>query len=224
MTTLDELRTAWEEHDRKLDESLRLNREVIKVQSLNRLRSPLRRFTGLLWFELVASTASLFLIGNFLAVHITQTRFVWPTGLLDAWLIFGAASSVRQLVEVSRINFDGPVIAIQQQLAELRLQRIRTFRIALLTGQIVWGIPFLIVLLQMVWRIDTYEFLSPTFVIACLAVGVAVIPLAIWFTKAFGRRLGASALLRGLSNEITGRSLIEATNCLKTLRDYGDLG
>ncbi len=215
MTTLDEMKSAWEAQDRKLDASLRLNQELLRAATLNRVRSPLRRLVFELSLEIAASAAGLVLLGTFLAQHIAEARFVWPAAMLDVWLILCLAASARQLVQANRIDYDEPVTTIQRRLGELRILRLRAFRLELLTGQIVWWLPFLIVALAGLFGIDAYRFLSTTFIAVNLLLGVAVIPLAIWIARRFEHRF-----LRRLADEIAGRSLTEAQAHVAKLSDF----
>jgi hypothetical protein len=220
MTTLDELKLAWEAHDRKLDASLRLSHELLRAAKLNRVRSPLRRLVFELSLEIAASVVGLFLLGNFLAQHITEGRFVWPAAMLDVWLILCIAASIRQLVQANRIDYDEPVTTIQRQLGELRILRLRAFRLELLTGQIVWWLPFFIVALKLLFGVDAYRFLSTTFIVVNLLFGLAIIPLAIWITRRLGHRIERSAFMRRLADEIAGRSLTEAQTYMAKLSDF----
>jgi hypothetical protein len=45
MMDLDEMKQMWTEHDRKLDESIRLNKRLMTAANLNGTKSALRRLT-----------------------------------------------------------------------------------------------------------------------------------------------------------------------------------
>ena len=220
MTTLDELKRLWEAQDRKLDTCLQLNHELLRAEKLKRVRSPLRRLVLGLSLEIAASAVGLVLLGNFLAEHITEAGFVWPAAVLDVWLIFVIAASIRQLVQANRINYDEPVTTIQHQLGELRMLRLRAFRLELLTGQIVWWLPFFIVSLKLLFAVDAYRFLSTTFIVGNLLFGLAIIPISIWITRRFDLRIQRSVFMRRLADEIAGRSLTEAQTYAAKLSDF----
>lgn len=220
MTTLDELKSMWEANDRKLDESVRLNRVLLRGERLRGVRAPLRQLIFELSMEIAASAVAMALLGNFFAQPIAEARFVWPAALLDLWLLFCIVASARQLVRAKRIAYDGPVATIQGQLGELRILRVRTFRVALLSGQIVWWIPFSIVALKMLFGIDAYRFLSAGVIAVNLLFGVAVIPAAIWMTKRFGHRFKRSGWMGRLADEIAGRSLSEAQRTVTEIVEF----
>jgi hypothetical protein len=220
MTTLDAMKAAWEAQDRKIDEALRINRQLLTAAKLDRVRTPLRRLMIGLGIEIGGLVASLLVVGNFIAGYITEVRFVWPAAVIDLWLIFTLALTVRQFVAVKRIAFDQPVATLQRQIADLRILRLHAIRWELLTGQITWWIPFLIVWLKLFFGVDAYFFLSTTFIGVNLLFGVALIPLAIWLAKRYGEAWEDSPLMHKLADTVAGRSLTEAQNYAATLSDF----
>src|ERR1039457_1527111 len=102
----------------------------------------------------------------------------------------------------------------------LRVLRIRITQWALLTGQVVWWIPFLIVALKGFWDVDAYKVFGTAFLLANLAVGLAIIPLAIWVSRKFGDRMGRSPVMRRLMRELAGYNMNAATDFLTTLSEF----
>jgi hypothetical protein len=109
---------------------------------------------------------------------------------------------------------------IQKQLESLRVLRIRITQWALLTGQVVWWIPFLIVALKGFWDVDAYKVFGTAFLLANLAVGLAIIPLAIWVSRKFRDRMGRSPVMQRLMRELAGYNLNAATGFLATLSEF----
>lgn len=109
---------------------------------------------------------------------------------------------------------------IQKQLESLRVLRIRITQWALLTGQVVWWIPFLIVALKGFWDVDAYKVFGTAFLLANLAVGLAIIPLAIWVSRKFRDRMGRSPVMQRLMKELAGYNLNAATGFLATLSEF----
>ena len=217
---LEALKEKWAEHDRKLDVSIRLNRQLLVAANMNRVRSPLRRFAfGAGLGALLGLSVAAFL-GQFMYQHWAEPRFVLPAAVLHAWVIALLAASVRQMAMALQIDFDKPVAVIQKQLDTLRLLRLRVTRWGLLTGQLVWWIPFSIVALKALWDVDAYKVLGPAFLLTNLAVGLAVIPLAIWASKTFGDRMDRSPIVQRLMREIAGYNLNAATARLAALAEF----
>lgn len=220
MTSLDAMKSAWEAQDRKIDEVLRINRQLLAAAKLDRVRTPLRRFTIGLGIEIVLLVLALMVMGNFIANSIAEVRFVWPAAVLDLWLIFTLSCTVRQAIVARRIVFDQPVAVLQREIADLRILRLRALRRELLLGQIAWWVPFLIVWLKLFFGIDAYQFLSVGFIAANLLCGVALIPLAIWLAKRYGKAWEDSAFMLRLADVVAGDSLRAAQSYAATLSDF----
>jgi hypothetical protein len=138
---------------------------------------------------------------------------------MDVW--FGATliATIRQLLTASKINYDGPIAGVQEQLGRLRILRLKTFRWLFLTGQIVWWMPFLITSLQMVFGVDAYRYLTPGFIVANMLAGAAFIPLLLQGFKRFRFAAKASWYER-LADVIAGRSLAEARRQAQIVADF----
>lgn len=222
MTTIDELRTAWQEHDRKIEESLRLNRELLRTAKLENIRTPLRALSMRIALEIAVGVILTILLGGFLGSHLAEPRYFGPAAILDVWVISSLATSVRQLVSVHGIDYGQPVTAIQRELSRVRMLRIRSVRWQLLTGQVVWWVPFLIVFFKALLGIDVYQTFSTAFLVCNVLLGIAVIPIAIWAARTFGSRLDGSPFWRWLMDEVAGRKLAEAQKHAAVLAEFGD--
>ncbi len=209
---LNELKEKWAEQDRKLDLCIRLN--------THRVQSPLRRFAFLLGLGALMGLAVLVILGQFIYQYWAEPRFALPALLLHVWVIATVAASIRQITMALRVDYDKPVAVIQKQLASLRMVRIRITQWALLTGQFVWWIPFLIVALKGFWGVDAYKAFGAVFLIANLAFGLAVIPLAIWLSRKLGDRMGGSPTVQWLMRELAGSNLNAAGSFLAAVSEF----
>jgi len=217
---LDALKEKWAEHDRKLDISIRLNRQLLRAANMHRVRLPLWRFALFVGLGALIGLVGPVILGQFIYQHWTEPRFALSGVILDVWVIANLAASIRQMAMALRIDYDKPVAVIQKQLGSLRVLRIRTIQWALLTGQMVWWIPFLIVTLKGIWDVDAYKVLGTGFLVTNLAIGMAIIPLAIWVSGKFGDRMGRSPAIQWLMRGLAGYNLNAATSFLATLSDF----
>lgn len=217
---LDAIKQKWAEQDRKLDTAIRLNLALLRATTMNRMQWPLRRFVFFTGLGVLIPLAGVMVLGSFIYHHWTEPRFALPAVVLHAWLIATMAASIRQMVMALQIDYDQPVAAIQKQLEAVRVLRIRVTRWTLLTGQLVWWMPFLIVALKGLLGVDAYQVLGPAYVAGNLAVGIVIIPLAIWVARKFAHRPGGSPLMRRLSGDLAGYNLNAATGFLATLSAF----
>jgi hypothetical protein len=217
---LDALKEKWAEHDRKLDVSIRLNRQLLMAANMNRVRSPLRRLALFMGLGALIGLIGPVILGQFIYQHWAEPRFVLPAVVLHVWVIASLAASIRQIAMALQIDYDKPIALIQKQLESLRVLRIRITQWALLTGQVVWWIPFLIVALKGFWDVDAYKVFGTAFLLANLAVGLAIIPLAIWVSRKFGDRMGRSPVMQRLMRELAGYNLNAATGFLAKVSEF----
>jgi flagellar biogenesis protein FliO len=217
---LDGLKEKWLEQDRKLDETIRLNRQLLIAAKMNGVRSPLQRFFFLVSLGASIGLIILVILGRFIHAHWAEPRFALPAMVLQVWVIASLAASIRQMAMALQIDYDKPIAAIQKQIESLRVLRIRITQWALLTGQVVWWTPFLIVALKGFWYVDAYQVFGTALLSANLAVGLAIIPLAIWVSKRFGDRMGRSPVMRRLMRELAGYNMNAATDFLATLSKF----
>ena len=163
---LDALKEKWAEHDRKLDVSIRLNRQLLMAANMNRVRSPLRRLAFFVGLGALIGLIGPVILGQFIYQHWAEPRFVLPAVVLHVWVIASLAASIRQIAMALEIDYAKPIALIQKQLESLRVLRIRITQWALLTGQVVWWIPFLIVALKGFWDVDAYKVFGTAFLLA----------------------------------------------------------
>ncbi len=218
---LDELKEKWEEHDRKLDASLRLNRQLLNEVHLDRARSALHRLTLSLAFEAAIDFVAVAILGAFLYDHIAVARFALPAVVLDVYAIAILIAVIRQITAVQQIDYGKPITTIQKQVEALRILRIRCIQGTLLAAPLVWT-PLFIVALKGLFGLDAYRLFGTAWLLANLLFGLAVIPLALWLSRRFRDRLGRSPAMRRLIDDLTGHSLNRAADFLKNLTEFED--
>jgi hypothetical protein len=216
MLDLDEMRQTWAEQDRKLEESIRLNKQLLTAAHLNGARSALQRLTFSLSLGAVVWLAIVAAVGNFTYDHVTMVRLALPAVALDLFAIGMLSATVAQIAGVRRIDYGKPIATIQRRLESLRVLRIRTAQWGLLAGTVVWA-PFLIVASKALLGVEGF---SVPWLWTNLVFGLSLIPLAIWLSKKFGDRMGQFPFVQRLMNDIAGRNLNEATGFLATVSEF----
>jgi hypothetical protein len=221
MAEMDDLRKTWAEYDRKLDTNIRLSRQLLASANLNRARSALQRLAVFLAMESVVQLAVVVALGNFIYEHIAMARFVLPAAALDVFAIAILAAMIRQIAGALQIDYGKPITAIQKQLENLRVFRIRYIQGIFLVATLAWT-PLQIVALKGFWGLDAYRLFGTAYLVANLLVGLAIIPLAIWLSKKFSDRMGRSPMIQRLMKDLAGYNLNAATGFLATLSEFED--
>jgi hypothetical protein len=219
--TLEELRNEWSDRSRRLDERLRLSAHLLRDDWIERQRERVWKLGPFGKFSMGVWIATAVLLGLFLGTHANQPALFVTALVLDVWVIATGIAEVRQKQALRNLDFGLPLLELQARVESLRIARIRSFNLAFLTGQIVWWIPFVVVVAG-AFGVNLY--LSPQFRAYAawnIAGGIAFIPLAIWLSRRYGERLSRSSIVRHIADSITGRDIAAAREYLEKLRRFG---
>ncbi len=220
---LEELKALWNQSNRKLEASTRLNRLLLSQWNLRKTGTSLKRLARGIASELIVNLAGIFLLGWFAAGHAGEPTFFIPATMLDIYAIALVIAGARQLFALRSLDYDEPVVAIQSRLQRLRLARIRATMWMLLFAPLMW-VPLLIVASRWLFGIDLYAVASPAWLAANAIFGLAVIPLAIAIAKTYGSKLERATPMRLVADEIAGRSLAAALDDLAAIRRFAEEG
>jgi hypothetical protein len=217
---LDELKTLWQQTDRRLEAmapALRLQERLARVGALDRVRSR-NRFTHLvLWYEVAFGAVAALLAGSYLADHFAELRFAAPAALLHLGAIGTLGVAIWQLVGLGQIDYGGPVVTIQRQLAQLAVVRARGNRWLLLSSPLLWA-ALVVVVPHGLIGLDVYRTFGIAWVGGNFLVGLAVLAAGLWTSRS--ARSGSSRLWRGLGDDLTGRRLAAASGVLDDLAEF----
>ncbi len=213
---LDELKRLWQEQDRKLDASLRLNRRLLEQSVLAKAAASLRRLDRLLWLELVLDLVPVVWLGSFLADHIGQPRFWIPAAALDAFAIGTVVALAREAFGIRSVDYAAPIVEIQRQIEGVRIRRIRATQWTLALSPLLWT-PLLVVALKGFLGVDAYAALGGAFLAANVLFGLGVLGLAVWISRRRAERWTGSPMARRLGRALAGQSLADAEAFLGSL-------
>jgi hypothetical protein len=219
--TLEELRREWNEHGRRLEESLRMTSHLLRDEWAERQRERIRKTRSLGPFNMAVWIATLALLGLFLARHVHDPSLFVTALAIDLWVVATGVAGLRQQHALANLDFGLPLVELQSRIEALRIARIRTFNVAFLTGQIVWWIPFAVVVFAALFGVNLYRFEEfRAFAAWNLAFGVAVIPAAVWVSRRYGERLSRTSVVRRVADSIAGRDIAAARDYLEKLRRF----
>ncbi len=209
--TLEELRDEWS----------RVTAGVLRDEWTERHRERVRKASQFGAFNMAVWIATMAMLGFFMARHAGEPALSATALLIDAWVIATGVAGLRQRHAMEKLDYGQPLVQLQAQVEALRVARIRTFNWAFLTGQIVWWIPFVVVVFAALTGFDLYS--SANFVSFAawnIAAGLAFIPLAIWLARRYGERLSKTTAVRNIADSIAGRDIEVAREYLEKLRRF----
>lgn len=205
---LDELREKWAEHDRKLDVSIRLNRQLLREMYTRRAKFALWRLAAMLAAGSLFMLAVIVSLGRFIALNWSTPRFSLPAIFLDLVAIAALAGLVAQIVLAMTIDYNQPVAEIQKRLETLRKFRIRYTQAIILTATLTWT-PFFSVVMGGVLG------LGIRWILINVAFGLAAPALVIWVFQKFAPTMSQKFL-----KELAGYNLKAASGFLTTLAEF----
>lgn len=221
MLDLDDLQQHWAAYDRKLDTIVGLNRQLLMAAHMNKVRSPLQRLMWFLIAESVVQLAVVVVLGSFVFNNIAALRFALPGAALGIIAIVLLIMLVRQIIIVRQIDYLVPIATIQAHIGALRILSIRNTQFIFLVAPLIWGL-FVIVAFRGFWGLDTYRLFGYTYLLAQVAFGAAIIPLAIWLSRRFADRMRHAPLMQRVMRDIAGYNLNVAADALATLSAFAE--
>jgi hypothetical protein len=187
---LDELKAKWVEHDRKLETSIRLNRQLLRDNYTGRARTALRRLAALLSVGSISLLAVIVFLGAFIHSNLGIPELVWSAVLLDVLAVAALIGVNFQIGLALNIDYDQPVAAIQKRIETLKRVRIRYVQGICVLSVLTW-FPMFVVVMKVFLGINVYRTFDPSWILWNVAIGLAVIPPGIWLVRKFGNRMSA---------------------------------
>jgi len=205
---LDELKEKWVEHDRKLDQSIRLNRHLLREMYTRRAKFALGRLAAMLAAGALFMLIVIVSLGRFIALHWSTPHVSVPAMILDLAAVAALAALIAQIGLAMTIDYNQPVAEIQKRLEILRKFRIRYTQAIILTTTLTWWPIFSVVMGGVLG-------LGIRWILINIATGLAAPALVIWVFLKLAPRMSQQFL-----KELAGYNLKAASGFLSTLAEF----
>jgi len=211
---LDDLKTAWQELNQRLERQTALTVQQLKENKLMRFRSGLRPLVIGQMLQLMVGVVITVVSAQFWVNHIRAPHLLISGLLLHLYGIMFIGFAVRDLILIRQMDYAAPIVIIQKQLAQLRSWHVRTAIWLGMIGSVIW-LPVFIILLNWlgvdVWITQprTLYWLCGS-VLVCLAVSYGLVLLS-RSSKKCGRALASSWI---------GQSINRADRVLREIEDF----
>lgn len=204
---LDELKTAWQALDCRLEQHNAINLQLFKDGKTDKVRSSLR---PLIWGQLAQLMFGLLMLAFGVAFW---TTFRGNPALLAAGVIvhaYGVAVIIASGITLGlaqSIDYGAAVLAIQKQLAKVRRAYVIGGMVAGLPWWLLWMLP-VAMLAALSGNVEGVAWITGWFWTG-LAIGVAGLFGTCWFHR-WTRRPGREQLAKRLDDGLSGASLRKA--------------
>jgi hypothetical protein len=213
---LDDLKSAWQTLDRRLEQNNALNLHLFKENRIDKAKSGLRPLAFGQGVQLAIGVLMTALFAPFWVRHIDTPHLAIYGLSLHAYALMFIVFAARDLFMLGGIHYDAPVLEIQKRLVELRAWRIRSGLWFAIAGCFAWTPLALVVFYWLgadIWihaPSVVYGFIASSF--ACLALLYALVRVS--------RRPGREKLARSLEASSVGRSLSRAQAMLDEIAQF----
>lgn len=214
---LDEMKNAWLALDRRLERQDALNLATFREGRLDRLRASLRPMLIGRIVQIVAGAVLALVFAPFWVEHLGTPHLVVIGATLHLYALMLIVGGAREAYLIRRIDYAAPVLAIQQQLTELRAWLLRTAPVFGVAGCFVW-VPFVLWAFIVLFGADVYAH-APEVVYWLLAS--SVVPLAaMLFVLRWVRRPGRSKLAALVERSVIPKSVYKAQRFLDEIAAF----
>ncbi len=216
---LDDLKEAWAAHGAALERSLAIDERLLREVLLRKVRFALAPYV--LWraLEVALGIAALLLVMPVLAAHVAEPRYLVAAGALAVFTVGVTALSAHLLVNGLRLDYGGPVTAIQRDVERIKLVEYRVLKWSLLGGVVLW-LPAALVLFEAVTGVEVLARVDLLWLVANLTFGLFVLALGQVLSRKYVERSDLSPWARRLVDVVSGRSLRSVAGHLAELSRF----
>ena len=214
---LDELKSAWQILDRRMDQQYALNLDIHRQGKTDRARSSLR---PLFWGQIVQIFFGVVLVAmgvSFWSTHREVTHLLVVGISIHVYGVLCIIAAGLTLAMIRRVDYAAPVVAIQKQLAQLRRFYVISGLVLGLSWWWLW-VPVVMLLAQTYLGADLYLRI-PEFVWWNLAAGT-VGAFASWWFIGWARHPRRPRLAKAVDDSLTGSSLQRAQKVLDEIKRF----
>ena len=213
---LDDLKSAWQILDRRLETQTALQLHVFREGKLDKLRGSLR---PLVWGQVaqIVFGALMIVLGVACWAQNPDVPMLFGAGLsLHVYGVVAIIFAGVTLGRIGRIDYAAPVLAIQKQLAQLR----RTYILNSLCAGLPWWLLWIIAPMALLGLagVDIAS-RAPEFVWISLAVGAAGLLATLWSLR-WAQDPRRPRLASLVDASMTGASLRKARRFLDEIAQF----
>ncbi|MFZ1321121.1 MAG: hypothetical protein WAT71_06150 [Ignavibacteria bacterium] len=215
---LEKLKTIWDNYDEKLDETLEINRDLIKSLKMEKVRSKLKKFIIYRSLELLFTIFMISLLWDFAVSRIHEIQFVLPAVILSIFFIIGIAGIVRQFVTIGMMDLSGPVIEIQKDLILLKTHILQVIRISILS--VPFYMAYLIIGFEFFFNIDIINQFDELWLAANLIFSLLLVPVSIWLFLKLSYKNFNTRFVKKLLSFFSDVQIINSLNLIEEIREF----
>lgn len=177
---LDELKTLWSEYDKKLEQNLQLNMQLLRKMNFDKARFKVRMFYAWRIVQMLITNYAGFYLILFAAKNLDSPQFSIPAIIvaIAVYSFFALDLKMLGIIEKLRLkNNNVPIAPLLKKTEKLKVLTVRYVKYAL------FAIPLYPIFMLLIGKIFlNVDFSSPhyrLYLIANIIVGLLLLPLII---------------------------------------------
>lgn len=215
---LEQLKNVWATYDKKLNQHLQLNQQILREIKLDKVKSGMRglmlmRTVEALAFFLIVIALWSFIVNNFSASSATISAAV-----LTLFATVGLAGNIGQIVLANTIDYSRSITTIQKQLEEMKLHNLRFFKLIMFSAPFYMAYIFLG--FQLFFGVDLYAVADQGWFWANLVVSVGMLIAVLWFNQQMSSQHPRYGWIRRLVAEVGGKKVVKGISFLREIREF----
>ena len=216
----DEWQKAWAAHGALLERSLAIDERLLREAMLRKVRFALTPYALRQGLAAAAGLVALFEAGvPVLVAHLHEPRYVVAAGALVVFLAAITALCVYLLVRSLRLDYDGPVTAIQRDVERIKLAEYRAVKWTLLGGVVIW-LPAALMVFEAVTGVPALGRAHFAWLVGNLVFGLVVLAIGQALSKRYVERTDLGPWSRRVVDALSGRSLRSVSRHLDELARF----
>lgn len=216
---LDDMQRVWAAHAALLEKGLAIEERLLRELELGRVRRALAPYVRWRALEVALGLAALSVVLPILREHAGEPRYLVTAGTLAAYALGVTALCATLLVAALRLDYGGPVTAIQRDVERLRRTEYRALKWALLGGVLVW-LPAALVAFERLTGVDALGRVDRGWLAGNLVFGLLVLVLGQALSRRYVERPTLGPRARRVLDAVSGRGLRAAASHLDELAAF----
>jgi hypothetical protein len=214
---LDDLKTAWQTLDRRLDAQTALNLHIFKDGKLEKARRGLRPLACGQAFQMLCGVGLIVLSVPFWSAHLDVPHLLLAGVSVHVYGVLMIICGGATMGLISRIDYAAPVLAIQKQLGHTRRFYVRTNVGLGLAWWFLW-MPLMMMFFMSAFGADLYAN-APSVIYGGTAIGAVGLLLTFIFNR-WARHPSRPAMAKIVDDSVAGSSLNRAQRVLDEIAQF----
>src|SRR5450432_2267058 len=214
---LDDLKSAWQTLDRRLDAQTALNLHIFKDGKLDKARRGLRPLAWGQAFQMVCGVALIVLSVSFWSAHLDVAHLFIAGLIVHVYGVLMIICGGATIGLIRRIDYAAPVLAIQKQLGQLRRFYILTNIGLGLAWWFLW-MPLIMMFFMGTFGADLYAN-APSVIYSGIAIGASGLLLT-WGFHRWSRHSSRPRMAKMVEDSVAGNRLKKAQSVLDEIARF----